>query len=124
MPPTTTKKQTTSHRGAVNDGNEQDAAEMFAIRQREGRRLIKLHDQQQAKARSKTEAVALTNDGLPDMRFAEDKVLFSPDPSKRVSDNEPDRRFLENRPDLLEVRRKRGLRKNFIFTDDMMPETE
>jgi hypothetical protein len=94
----------------------------FHVAQRERSRKIKLH-QETEKATSKGDAVVLTQAGLPDMRFAEDKSKFSRDPRRRrrISDNQPDRRFLENRPDLLEVRRQRGEdRANFIFTDDMM----
>jgi transcription elongation factor GreA len=81
----------------------------FHVAQRERSRKIKLH-QETEKATSKGDAVVLTQAGLPDMRFAEDKSKFSRDPRRRrrISDNQPDRRFLENRPDLLEVRRQRG----------------
>lgn len=92
----------------------------FHLAQRERQRKIKLHTETE-KAKSKNEAVVLTEAGLPDMRFAEDKAKFS-DPRRRVSDGKLDRRFLNNRPDLVELHRKRGERKNFIFTDDMIPE--
>lgn len=93
---------------------------VFHLANRERQRKIKLHTETE-KATSKNEAVVLTGSGLPDMRFAEDKAKFS-DPRRRVSDGKLDRRFLNNRPDLIEVHRKRGERKNFIFTDDMIPE--
>lgn len=115
-----TKPQTRQQQSS-NGHAEHDAGDQWLIAQREGKRRIKL-SQQQEKAKSKTEAVVLTNAGLPDMRFAEDKMLFSPDPSQTL-EGKPDRRFLNNREDLLEVHRKRGeTRKNFIFTDDMVPE--
>lgn len=93
------------------------------VAQREGQRQIKLHEDVE-KATSKQEAEAITNAGLPDMRFAQDKLKFQRDPRRRMKDGQPDRRFLENRPDLLEARRRKmgPVDDNFIFTQDMLPD--
>jgi len=93
---------------------------IWHVAQREAQHKIKVLSDT-PKAKSKNEAEALTSAGLPDMRFARDKELFS-DPRRRVSDGKLDRRFLVNRPDLVEAHRQRNERANFIFTDDMLPE--
>jgi len=128
-----THKRNNGHRKPpARPESELDDADLWLLATRESKRKTKL-SQQQEKATSKSQAVALTGDPettpehlrFPDMRFAEDKMLFSPDPSKRSTDGKPDRRYLDNRPDLREVHKQRGEgRKNFIFTDDMRPATK
>ena len=112
---------TKGKQAAQNEMSNEDGLKLY-VAGREGGRRIKLHDQQQQKGRSAQEAVVRTAAGLPDMRFAENQNLFKRDTSKKIDGTE-DRRFVENRPDLLAVHAKRGETKpNLIFTDDMLPE--
>lgn len=102
------------------DAENSERSVQFLLAEREGKRKIKLHDQNQKKGKSLKDAVVVRKTAnMPDMRFAEDQMAFKPDPSKRL-DGKPDGRFIDNRPDLLEVHARRGETKpNFIFTEDM-----
>jgi hypothetical protein len=104
-------------------GASEETSDKLYMARREGSRRVKLHDQNQRKATSISEAVVVKGDNTPDMRFAENRNAFELDTSKRIN-GEPDRRFVENRPDLLKVHRSRGENNpNMIFTEDMVPET-
>lgn len=89
------------------------------VRAREKSRKIKARDPQDFEPGRKSEAAVMrTTVDEPDMRFARNKNLYSPNPLLKVN-GKPDNRFLNNREDILQAHAEEGTaRPNVIFADD------
>lgn len=113
-----------NQQGAESPAGDMDLAQQAAalLRKREAQRRIKLHDHtpEDFTPGKLSEAVVMAGDKTPDMRFAENQVKFKADPSKRVDGTTADRRFLENRPDILQISLTRQQNKaGVVFEDDL-----
>jgi hypothetical protein len=88
------------------------------VREREPARRTKLHKKEKFSVQPLSRAVVRTRTGAPDMRFAENRNIYMPDPSLTVT-GEPDQRFIENRQDIVALHDERGeTRPNVIFAED------
>lgn len=90
---------------------------------REATRKIQVHAPRRIAA-SIDEAVVLTSKSKkPDMRFAENRLMFGVAPDVR-KDGKPDQRFVEQRPDILALHEQRGEHSPGVLFDEdgRMPE--
>jgi hypothetical protein len=114
----TEREQATAEGGEATEGDEggEGVARNY-LWTREGSRKIKLRSTRKI-ANHVDDAVVKTVGGAPDMRFAENRMGYMADPTKKKNGTD-DNRFLENRPDILALHADRGEAfPNLLFDED------